>query len=388
MRLAKCLSTLSLFLLLALAGDDMRSVFVPQTLAGRPVNIQCVCGDGLIEPPPPGTVIKISNTVCESGNCPCTVANADEQCDDGNTTDGDGCSASCRYEPGWNCTQGTPTKGGVFATDGYVESFCAKCGNGKVEKGEYCDLGTDNGAGKGCDNYCFIEFGWTCANGKCQKCGNGVLETGEKCDDGNSASSDGCAADCKIESGYTCTGTPSKCKKCGNGIVETGEKCDDGNSVSSDGCSKYCTIESGWTCTAEKGAGSECGKLCGNGLREMGESCDLGGSNGKSKGCTSLCKVEAKWKCTGNPSVCTSTKTGEKSYPTAASSSSRSSSRQSSVSSRSSSSSSEGPCQDRGFGMQTTTPPTCPPGTVLRTISSPYVPGVKCYDCPMKGFNY
>lgn len=31
-----------------------------------------------------------------------------EQCDDGDLSDGDGCSASCRVEPGWQC-DGSPS---------------------------------------------------------------------------------------------------------------------------------------------------------------------------------------------------------------------------------------------------------------------------------------
>jgi cysteine-rich repeat protein len=42
-------------------------------------------------------------------------------------------------------------------------------------------------------------------------CGNGAIETGETCDDSNTASGDGCSSSCAIESGWTCSGTPSVC---------------------------------------------------------------------------------------------------------------------------------------------------------------------------------
>jgi len=42
-------------------------------------------------------------------------------------------------------------------------------------------------------------------------CGNGSISGIEQCDDANSASGDGCSSQCKIEAGYTCTGTPSVC---------------------------------------------------------------------------------------------------------------------------------------------------------------------------------
>jgi cysteine-rich repeat protein len=43
-------------------------------------------------------------------------------------------------------------------------------------------------------------------------CGNGAIETGETCDDSNTASGDGCSSSCQIESGWTCSGTPSVCQ--------------------------------------------------------------------------------------------------------------------------------------------------------------------------------
>ena len=65
-------------------------------------------------------------------------------------------------------------------------------------------------------------------------CGDGVLDTGEACDDGNTASCDGCSADCTVEVGATC----------GDGIVLAGcEQCDDTNTINGDGCSDTCTIE-------------------------------------------------------------------------------------------------------------------------------------------------
>jgi len=59
-------------------------------------------------------------------------------------------------------------------------------------------------------------------------CGNGVLDGDEACDDGNTSSSDGCNASCKIEPGWSCAGTPSVCETiCGDGIVVGNETCDD-----------------------------------------------------------------------------------------------------------------------------------------------------------------
>ena len=90
--------------------------------------------------------------VCGDG-----MLTGDEACDDGNTTAGDGCSATCAVEMNYGCT-GTP-------------SVCAVL------------------------------------------CGNGVVNSGnaETCDDGNIAPGDGCSATCTVETGFGCGGTPSVC---------------------------------------------------------------------------------------------------------------------------------------------------------------------------------
>jgi len=96
---------------------------------------------------------------------------AGEECDDGNTTNDDGCDSECLLE----------------------------CGNGVLDGDEECDDGnTDDG--DGCDAECLTE-GF---------CGDGVLDVGlfEECDDGNNFSGDGCSAACQIESSQSCTPNP------------------------------------------------------------------------------------------------------------------------------------------------------------------------------------
>jgi cysteine-rich repeat protein len=115
-----------------------------------------------------------------SATCGDGVLSGNEQCDDGNTTSGDGCSSVCMKE--------TPNT----------------CGNGVVEvdKGEQCDDG-NMADGDGCSS--------TCQNENINKCGNGHIDGSEMCDDGNGASNDGCSSACVVEAGYSCTGTPSVC---------------------------------------------------------------------------------------------------------------------------------------------------------------------------------
>jgi cysteine-rich repeat protein len=67
------------------------------------------------------------------------------------------------------------------------------CGNGSVEIGEQCDDGNTAG-GDGCSASCQNEGG-----GGGPVCGNGAVDTGEQCDDGNTTTGDGCSATCQTE---------------------------------------------------------------------------------------------------------------------------------------------------------------------------------------------
>ncbi len=172
-----------------------------------PIALVAACGDNH----------PAKETVCGDA-----VIAGDEVCDDGNTTDGDGCNADCR-----------PTR----------------CGDGLLAFSEACDDGNDID-GDGCDTNCTESF-----------CGNGILAEGEACDDGNTRDGDGCDSNCRPSgcgngaTGGTETcddgnaidgdGCDSNCQTtaCGNGIKTGTEQCDDGNSVSLDGCSANCATE-------------------------------------------------------------------------------------------------------------------------------------------------
>jgi cysteine-rich repeat protein len=165
----------------------------------------------------------------DGATCGDGVVEDSEQCDDGNTVAGDGCSADC-----------------------LLEYFC---GNGEVEVNEECDDGNDRG-GDGCNSVCQLEVG----------CGNGRLDYGEECDDDNLQSGDGCSETCQDEDGVA---------TCGNGILESGEGCDDGNTTAGDGCSADCQVEDG----------------CGDGEEDPGEQCD-DGNRTSGDGCSYLCLLE------------------------------------------------------------------------------------------------
>lgn len=113
-----------------------------------------------------------------------------EDCDDGNLTSGDGCSAACYREP--------------------------RCGDRIRDPYEECDDGNTTD-GDGCSATCIRE----------PRCGDGIRDPGEQCDDGNSNEADSCSSACLLT-------------QCGNSVVVPGEQCDDGNSVDDDCCSAEC----------------------------------------------------------------------------------------------------------------------------------------------------
>jgi cysteine-rich repeat protein len=200
-----------------------------------------------------------------------------EVCDDGNRSDGDGCSARCELEAGFSC-----------ATPG---AACDVCGDGAMQSAEQCDDGNHND-GDGCDTHCKLESGWTCpvAGQQCENCGDGILQTNERCDEGGFADAVGCSEDCtKVDAHYSCPAPGAACVLCGDGIVEGKEACDDGNTVSGDGCVFSCfAVEPGWVCAPSGGACS----ICGDGILDAAlEQCDDGNFQ-SDDGCSSSCKAE------------------------------------------------------------------------------------------------
>lgn len=149
---------------------------------------------------------------------------------------------------------GNPFSAGILP-DGGV----AVCGNSAVEPGESCDDGA-TADGDGCSALCASETGYQCLGepSLCRpRCGDGVIIAPETCDDVDSDPNDGCSTACTVETGYVCNGAPSLCAPiCGDGIVSGGEACDDRGVAPNDGCSSTCSIEPGYDCS---GAPSFCG---------------------------------------------------------------------------------------------------------------------------------
>jgi len=223
------------------------------------------------------------------GTCGDGTIERSEQCDDGNTVNGDGCSRICQIEANWNC----PTEGKPCV-------YVGNCGSGSLTSNKACDDG-NTASGDGCSSDCkTVEPGYICrVPGKpcTPRCGDGITKGFEQCDDGNTASGDGCSATCKIEPGYDCTGSPSTCKAtvCGNGTKEAGETCDDGNTLPYDGCASNCQSEP--KCGTDSSAVGACKSTCGDGILWPGmEECDDGNA-ADGDGCSHDCKIEKGWTC-------------------------------------------------------------------------------------------
>lgn len=196
-----------------------------------------------------GVIANLSNTSQFIGNrfasypvvcirslaCGNEVQEGTEECDDGNDVDTDACTNACRL------------------------SFC---GDGFEQEGEECDDGNDVDT-DACTTEC-----------RDPVCSDGFTQRPEQCDDANQNTGDGCTPICSVETGFSCTGSPSRCTRnpiCGNRVVEQGEQCD-----STSGCS---TI----TCQFLIG--------CGNGALANTEQCD-DGNEANDDGCSNQCVVE------------------------------------------------------------------------------------------------
>ena len=88
-------------------------------------------------------------------------------------------------------------------------------------------------------------------------CGDGILGPGEQCDDGNTASGDGCSAQCKVESCYTCVSQPSVCSP-----ATAGTACDDGNTCTVGETCDGAGVCGGFTSCRVNSSCSVCGQLC------------------------------------------------------------------------------------------------------------------------------
>lgn len=175
-----------------------------------------------------------------------------EDCDDGNTADGDACSATCRFE-GSNSQRAT-------------------CGDALVQYGEQCDDG-NNANGDKCSSICLYEPGYAPVFFG-DKAGNNTIDAVvmELRSSGVVPAPDRPLSDCRstttngqtymnLPNGQSCGVWAEACDGgagcqgslnqgslpdapiCGNANIEYGESCDDGNAANGDGCSDRCLME-------------------------------------------------------------------------------------------------------------------------------------------------
>jgi cysteine-rich repeat protein len=137
-------------------------------------------------------------SVCALAFCPNGVLEGGEACDDQTLT---GCAADCQsVRAGWSCSlQG-------------VISVCEakQVGDGITAGTEECDDGNTSDK-DGCSSAGSVEEGWACSEDSASKstctavCGDGLRVGDEACDDKNTVSFDGCSGQCsKLESGFAC----------------------------------------------------------------------------------------------------------------------------------------------------------------------------------------
>src|SRR5450432_1352233 len=247
-----------------------------------------------------------------------------EACDNGDTTGATGCSPDCKQVvAGFTCTKDPTTSVGKC-----VAAPKSVCGNALLEAGEACDDGNPTST-DGCSSTCKIEPGYSCTTPgmlctQNERCGDGNVDGDrlEDCDDGNVVSGDGCTADCHLELNYTCPIPGKPCKStivCGDGTISGTEQCDDGDKINTNGCSyPGCQVQPGWLCPA---AALRCvPAACGDGIKVGSEQCDDGNTTAKD-GCSPTCKLEPGFACgdtnAPNPSqatpasACHATKCGD-----------------------------------------------------------------------------
>ena len=209
-----------------------------------------------------------------------------EECDDNNSSNGDGWSSTCTIESNNVWSGGSASSKDTCTTwtsglyQNIAKSVCVSlCGDGFKAGSEKCDdQNTNNGDGWSSD-WLTVELNWFWIGGSptskdtCTLCNNGLY----------------------INDPLNPTSWVSKC---GDGFLAGKEICDDGNTINGDGWSSTCTVETTkkWVWHGGTGTTSDncevwgngfnvndssnpryCQSVCGDGLKVGSEVWDTGG---------------------------------------------------------------------------------------------------------------
>ena len=236
-----------------LDGDGCTSSCVTETCGDGVVN-----NSGAESCEPPGTASCSDSCTARDALCGDGLITGSEECDDGNLASGDGCTRACLVEVcGDNVVNDGGAEDCEPPGTGLCTAACKVrapiCGDGFLTPPEQCEDGNTQG-GDGCTSECALEF---CGDGvvnddgaeQCEPpgtptctdacilrepvCGDVLVTSPETCDDGNTIEGDGCSSNCALESAPFC----------GDGELDDDEDCDDGNLIAGDGCSSECRYE-------------------------------------------------------------------------------------------------------------------------------------------------
>jgi cysteine-rich repeat protein len=289
------------------------------------------------------------------GMCGDAQVTGSEQCDDGNSVAGDGCSELCVREYGYGCAgepslcvpalpgdlceTAEPLIDGEFSLDGHVyESGCdvGGCSGSRrwwwvdVQPSEMLWVGLATNAtvdgelalyplergtceGSAQSPLARLAFGGPMTRLHAQ---HGVaLGTGLShplrvavvvTDRGNHPSSLSLRLSHKLSTSRCGNGArqpgwhgSAHCSATSDNCSQSEEGCDDANQVSGDGCDASCQTEAGWDCSSGPCVQPDCG----DGVLHLSEECDDGG-HADGDGCSADCHIEPGYVCPPSPAAC------------------------------------------------------------------------------------
>jgi cysteine-rich repeat protein len=185
-----------------------------------------------------------SGAVCGNGK-----VEANEECDDSNTIDGDGCDASCKFS--------------CVSTDS-ARDCDNECGASVCNDATHtCHPGTPVADNQPCDGgakYCLagVCTAAVCSDGvdPATQCGGAAptcrafaCSADHRCMTVADTAADGMGCDA-AHPANVCVAGACQPPGCGDGVREAGEQCDDGNKLSLDGCDSACQFEESQRVTA------------------------------------------------------------------------------------------------------------------------------------------